>query len=133
MYATQRLSYCLMEKIQNVSYKDWQRLFERKNNTLATFTQIKRKTNDAMIAFSVVSIIVPIYSLGKRFYCVYSKTTDHEMILPYTKPFTEKMREELIKIWKKSKKYVSDFSALSIDDMEAKKDTNLFWWYESTQ
>ena len=133
MYATQRLSYCLMEKIQNVSYKDWQRLFERKNNTLATFTQIKRKTNDAMIAFSVVSIIVPIYSLGKRFYCVYSKTTEHEMILPYTKPFTEKMREELIKIWKKSKKYVSDFSALSIDDMEAKKHTNLFWWYENTQ
>ena len=133
MYATQRLSYCLMEKIQNVSYKDWQRLFERKNNTLTTFTQIKRKTNDAMIAFSVVSIIVPIYSLGKRFYCVYSKTAEHEMILPYTKPFTEKMREELIKIWKKSKKYVSDFSALSIDDMEAKKDTNLFWWYENTQ
>ena len=133
MYATQRLSYCLMEKIQNVSYKDWQRLFERKNNTLATFTQIKRKTNDAMIAFSVVSIIVPIYSLGKRFYCAYSKTTEHEMILPYTKPFTEKMREELIKIWKKSKKYVSDFSALSIDDMKAKKDTNLFWWYENTQ
>ena len=133
MYATQRLSYCLMEKIQNVSYKDWQRLFERKNNTLTTFTQIKRKTNDAMIAFSVVSIIVPIYSLGKRFYCVYSKTTENEMILPYTKPFTEKMREELIKIWKKSKKYVSDFSALSIDDMKAKKDTNLFWWYENTQ
>ena len=133
MYATQRLSYCLMEKIQNVSYKDWQRLFERKNNTLTTFTQIKRKTNDAMIAFSVVSIIVPIYSLGKRFYCVYSKTTEHEMILPYTKPFPEKMREELIKIWKKSKKYVSDFLALSIDDMKAKKDTNLFWWYENTQ
>ena len=86
-----------------------------------------------MIAFSVVSIIVPIYSLGKRFYCVYSKTAEHEMILPYTKPFTEKMREELIKIWKKSKKYVSDFSALSIDDMKAKKDTNLFWWYENTQ
>ena len=55
------------------------------------------------------------------------------MILPYTKPFTEKMREELIKIWKKSKKYVSDFLALSIDDMKAKKDTNLFWWYENTQ
>ena len=51
-----------------------------------------------MIALSVVSIIVPIYSLGKRFYCVHSKTTEHDMILPYTKPFKEKMPEELVKI-----------------------------------
>ena len=30
VYATQRLGLRLMEKIRNVSYKDWQRLFKRK-------------------------------------------------------------------------------------------------------
>ena len=29
VYATQRLGLRLMEKIRNVSYKDWQRFFER--------------------------------------------------------------------------------------------------------
>ena len=38
IYATQHLGYCLMEKIWNFSYKNWQRFF---------FTQRKRKTYDA--------------------------------------------------------------------------------------
>ena len=31
------------------------------------------------------------------------KTTEHEMILSYAKPFNEKLREQLVKIWKKRK------------------------------
>ena len=43
------------------------------------------------------------------------------MILSYAKPFNEKMREQLVKMWEKKKKHVSDFSKLSIDDMKRKK------------
>ena len=43
------------------------------------------------------------------------------MMLSYVKPFNEKMREQLVKIWKKKKKYVSDFLPLSMDDMKTKK------------
>ena len=43
------------------------------------------------------------------------------------------MREQLVKIWKKKKKYVSDFLPLSMDDMKTKKNTNLFSWYKNTQ
>ena len=42
------------------------------------------------------------------------------MILSYAKPFNEKTREQLAKIWRK-KKHVSDLSTLSIDDMKIKK------------
>ena len=31
------------------------------------------------------------------------------------------MRKQLVKIWKKKKKHVSDFSTLSIDDMKTKQ------------
>ena len=43
------------------------------------------------------------------------------MILSYTKPFHEKMRKQLVKIWKK--KHVCDFSTLSIKDMKTEKKT----------
>ena len=45
------------------------------------------------------------------------------MILPYAKTFNEKMREQLVKIWreKKEKQLMSDFSTFSIDDMKTKK------------
>ena len=47
--------------------------------------------------------IVYIYSLGKKFYCTYLKTTrEHEMILSYAKPFKEKMRKQLVKYEKKT-------------------------------
>ena len=32
IYAKQHLGLCLMEKIQNVSYKDWQRFFQKKDS-----------------------------------------------------------------------------------------------------
>ena len=78
----QRLGYCLIEKIRNVSYKDWQRFFFLELNIssvshLTNFTQRKRKMYDAndLLALSLVSIIDYIYSLGKQNYCKYSKTT----------------------------------------------------------
>ena len=43
------------------------------------------------------------------------------MILSYAKPFNEKMREQLVKIWKKTKKTCERFSTLSIDDAKTKK------------
>ena len=45
------------------------------------------------------------------------------MIMFYAKPFDEKMRKQLVKIWKKNpkKKHVSNFSSLLIDGMETKK------------
>ena len=55
------------------------------------------------------------------------------MILPYAKPINEKMREQLVKIWKKRKKDVSDFSTLSMDDQNTKKNHNLLCWYKNTQ
>ena len=68
---------------------------------LTDFTQRKRKTyaND-LLALSLVSIIVYIYSLGKKFYRTYLKTTEHEMILPYAKPFNDEMREQVVKLRK---------------------------------
>ena len=57
-----------------------------------------------IISISLVGIIVNIYSLGKKFYCTYLKqTTEHELILPYAKPFVEKMCKQFVKIWKKEK------------------------------
>ena len=53
------------------------------------FTERKRKTYD-MKDFSVpslVNIIVYIYSLGKKIYYTYLKTTEHEMIFFHAKPF----------------------------------------------
>ena len=41
--------------------------------------------------------------------------------MSYAKPFNEKACGKLIKIWKKRKKHVSDFSTLSKDAMKTKK------------
>ena len=41
--------------------------------------------------------------------------------MSYAKPFNKKMGGKLIKIWKKRKKHVSDFSTLSNDGMKTKK------------
>ena len=59
---------------------------------LTDFTQRKRKTYDSndLLALLLVSIIGHIYSLGKKIYCIYLKTTGREMILSYAKPFNEK-------------------------------------------
>ena len=60
-----------------------------------------------------------IYSLGKRkLYCTCLKTTEHEMILSYVKPFNDKMR---------------NFSALLIDDMKRRKNIDLFCSYKNNQ
>ena len=68
--------------------------------TLTNFTQRMRKTYDAndLLALSLASIIVYICSYGEKIYCTYSKTTGHEMILSYAKPFNEKTRKQLVKI-----------------------------------
>ena len=99
IYATQRLGYCLMEKIREVSYKDWQCFFPKETflvyPILTSFTQRKRETYDAndLLTLSLFGIIVYIYSLGKKFYGTYLKTTKHEMILSYAKFSNEKMRK----------------------------------------
>ena len=61
--------------------------------TLTNFTQRERKTCDANGLVSLVSIIVYIHSLGKKFFCTCLKNEEHEMILSYEKPCNEKMRE----------------------------------------
>ena len=91
--------------------------------TLTNFTQRKKKTHDVngILALSPVSTIVDIYSFGKKFDCTYLKVTEGEIVLSYAKPFNEKMREQLVKIRKKKKKQVSNFSTHSADDMKTKK------------
>ena len=64
-----------MEKIRNVSYKDWQRIFFLKETSLVYPTlktlpkrQRKRKTYDAndLLVLSLVSIITYIYILLEK-------------------------------------------------------------------
>ena len=81
--------------------KDWQRYFSKETfllyPSLINFTQRKKKTydtNDDLSMLSLVSIIVFIYSLGKKFYCTNLKRTEQEMILPCIKSFNEKIREK---------------------------------------
>ena len=82
IYATQRLGYCLMEKTRNVSYKYWQLFFSKETflvyRTLTNFTsgKITYVAND-LLTLSLPSKIVYIYSLGKKFYCTYLKTTEN--------------------------------------------------------
>ena len=73
--------------------------------TITNFTQRKRKTYDVndLLTLSLVSIIAYIYSLGRKIYCTCLKTTWHEMILSYAKPFNKKIHKQLVKIWKKRK------------------------------
>ena len=88
-------------KIWSVLCKDWQRYFSKETfllyPSLINFTQRKKKTydtNDDLSMLSLVSIIVFIYSLGKKFYCTNLKRTEQEMILPCIKSFNEKIREK---------------------------------------
>lgn len=89
--------------------------------TWKNFTQKKWKTCQAnyLLELSLVSIIVYIYCLGKTFYYTYLKTTEHQTILPDAKIFHKKMCKYLVHIW--GKKYVSNFSTLSMNDMKTKK------------
>ena len=49
-------------------------------------------------------------------------------MLFYAKPFNEKMRDQLVKIWEKRKK-----CGRPIDGMKTRKNTNLFCCYKNTQ
>ena len=75
----QRLGYCLMEKYETFRIKIGN-VFSKETflvyPTLTNFTQKNRKTYDAsyLLALSLVTTIVYIYSLGKKFYCPYLKT-----------------------------------------------------------
>ena len=55
------------------------------------------------------------------------------MILSYAKPFNEKMREQLVKIWKKRKKHVSVFQHFQSMTPKQRKIANRFCWYKNTQ
>ena len=72
--------------------------------TLTNFIQRKRKTYDAsdLLALSLVSVIVFIHFLGKSF-ILYIWKQQNGTILSYAKPITQKMCQELVKIWKKGK------------------------------
>ena len=74
--------------------------------TLTSFPNRKRKKYDAsdLLAPSLASIKVYIYYLGKKFCYTYLTATEHEMI----------------------KKHAHDFSRLLINNMEKRKNTNLF-------
>ena len=105
-----------MEKIRNIFCKDWQHFILKETflvyPALTNFTQRKRKTYDAMI-------YQRFHSLEKCF-IAYIQEQQHEMILSYAKPLNEKIHE-YFKYMQKKKKYASDFSTLSIDDMKTKK------------
>ena len=70
-----------MEKIRNVSYKDWPLVFAKETflvyPTLINVTQRKRNTygDNDLLALSIVSIMVYIYSPRKKIYGTYLKTT----------------------------------------------------------
>ena len=68
-----------MQKIRNVSYKDWQRFFRKNYFSRIPPQQIllKEKTYDLndLLALSLMSVMVYINFLGKKFYCTYLKTT----------------------------------------------------------
>ena len=55
------------------------------------------------------------------------------MILSNAKTFNEKMRGQFVKIWKKKKKYQTNFLRLSIDDIKTKKKQMYVCWYKNTQ
>ena len=63
----------------------------------------KKKTYDAidLLAFSLVSITVCVYSLGKSI-IVHICKHQHEMILSYANPFNKKFRKLPVKIWAKT-------------------------------
>ena len=77
--------------------------------------QRKRKTYDAndLLALSIVSIIVCIYSLGKKFYCTNFKTAERELILSFGRPFNEKMHEQRIEIWRREKAWERFFNTFN--------------------
>ena len=55
------------------------------------------------------------------------------MILSYAKPFNEKMREQLVKMWEKRKNMWVIFQNFQSMIWKERKNTNLFCWYENTQ
>ena len=119
------LGYCLMEKLQNILYKDRKHFVSKERfllyPTLTNLTQKMRKTCDAnnVLAISLVNIIVYIYYLRKNIFCAYLNTIEHEMVLPHVKVFNKKMHKQLVKIRKKKKKRICErFN---------QEKTNLFW------
>ena len=93
--------------------------------TLTSLAQCKSKTfeNDAidLLGLSLVSVVVYIYCLGKKFYCTYLKTTELEMRLSNANLFTRKCGNNMPKYGKKEKKHASNFSTLSIDEIKTKE------------
>ena len=77
------LGYCLIEKLQNILYKDWKHFFSKERfllyPTLTNLIQKMRKTCDAnnVLAISLVNIIVYIYYLRKNIFCAYLNTIEH--------------------------------------------------------
>ena len=126
-----------MEKMRNILWNVF--FFGRSISSLSQLNRFYLKkeksiyANDWLELSLRVIIMVYIFSLRKRFYCTYLKATEHVMIFSHAKPFNEKMCEKLVKIWKESKKHVSVFSTLSINDMKTKKNTNLFCRYKNIQ
>ena len=108
----QRLGYCLIEKYETFRIKIGNVFcfvlfcfFERNISSVSQLNKFySKKEKNVKCECLLSDVIVYIYSLGKRFYCTYLKTTDHEMILSFAKPFKEKMHEQIINIWKKIKK-----------------------------
>ena len=96
--------------VRNISHKDWQLFlffffFFSKETFLVyptlTILLKERKTYDANDLFRM-----NYYYLGKKFYYTYLKTAEHEMLMSYAKLFNEEMREQLVKMLEKRKKYM---------------------------
>ena len=109
----QGLGYCLIEKYETFRIKIGNVFcfvlfcfFERNISSVSQLNKFcSKKEKNVKCECLLSDVIVYIYSLGKRFYCTYLKTTDHEMILSFAKPFKEKMHEQIIIYGKKLKRY----------------------------
>ena len=98
--------------IDNVSF------FERNISIVSHLNQFYSKKEKNvwckwLLVLSLVCIIVYIYSLGKKLFSTYLKTTAWD---DTTRKCTNNLQNN-----GKKKKNVSDFSTISIDDMKTKK------------
>ena len=64
---------CLMKNIQHISHNDWQHLFQKKHFYL--FISVEwHSIHGILLMPSILTIIVYVYSLGRKFCCTYCLT-----------------------------------------------------------
>ena len=132
------MGYCLlMEKTQNTSYKDWQRLKVKEIFLVypTKFFSNKKKTYDSndLLALSLVSAIAFILFEKKILLHMFKNNSMGWYYLTQNL-LTRKCANNLWKMEKK-KNHVRNFSTLSINDMKTEKKYKsvLLVWIYSTK